>query len=449
MDETLSEKSSVSYGRGSEDSFVKTVYKHLAHDGEISSSEHITAVDALCKLQGVASRATEVNRQTQIKLICVITSLARRFVRLEDQVARMLYYDDDPDAAIANAAKIEHVRGEIIDFERTATLVFIVIVMLDVVALGGSPVDSEVPYASLDEAMDRSLWEELCKHSKRKIEPPEDLQLNEKMRLLMEDLSDRPFLVSEESHSWSTVLMQPGLLANAAVRASGSLLRSPGIETMDELRSLSKTFAEATSAQMSAQLLKSERDFMTLSSRRVQSLGSTEREQALNSIVSSAESESGQSVLRDIFLSFLLPKKVVGKRRTLLMSRETAAKASKEYPWASALAHEAAMAGAEHLWEHSKSELRRVCALLTGIAMLTTNGTDDTVRKATAFGGLVQLPFLETQPPKRTRPRLALVPTTRSWCLYTLSSNGKPVVEVSQRGIEGLVTAVLLFRDSV
>ena len=231
------------------------------------------------------------------------------------------------------------------------------------------------------------------------------------------------------------------------VRASGPLLAEGGVHAMEELKSLARIFAESTAAQMSVQMLKSERDFVTLNSRNAGARCHGASNPLL--IVSAAESESGQSVLRDLFLSFLLPKKVVGKRRTLLMSRETATQATKEYPWVAALAHEVAMSGAEHLWEHSKSELRRMCALLTGIAVLTTTGTDDTIRKATAFNGLVQLPFLETPPPPRKRPRLALIPTTRSWCLYTLSSAGKPVVEVSQRGLEGLVTAVLLFKDSV
>jgi len=82
--------------------------------------------------------------------------------------------------------------------------------------------------------------------------------------------------------------------------------------------------------------------------------------------------------------------------------------------------------------------------------MLTTTGTDDTIRKATAFNGLVQLPFLETVPPeKRSQTRMALVPTTRSWTLYTLSAAGRPVVEMSQRGFDGLVMAIVCFRESV
>ena len=155
-------------------------------------------------------------------------------------------------------------------------------------------------------------------------------------------------------------------------------------------------------------------------------------------------------MIRDLMISFLLPQKAVGRRRTLLLSRESSANASKQYPWVASIAHETAMQGSEYIFQNSRSELKRSVVLLAGIAMLTTKGTDDVVRKATAFGGLVQLPFLETvPPPKRNQQRLTLVPTTRSWTLYTLSSAGKPIVEISQRGFDGLVLCLLCFRENL
>lgn len=450
-DDSRSEASVVSYSTaGGEDAYVKTVYKKLAHEGNVTTSDHIEAVDALCKLQGALERSGEASRQSQIRLICVMTSLLRRVVRMEDEVAKLLHYLTDPEEIAAGATRVPQLRADVRDLEQTAMLVFSVIVMIDVIALGGMPADAEASFQSLDEAMDRCLWTELCRPSKRRLELPEELQYNEKQRLLTEELADRPFVVHEDSSSWTTLMLQPGLLANAAVRAAGSLLRSRSEECVEELKQLSRVFAQNTAAQMAVQMLKSERDFVTLATQRIGSLPALDRERALASVVSAAESDSGQSVLRDMVISFLLPRKVVGKRRTLLLSREVSARASKEFPWIASLAHEVAMQGAEHVFEHSKSELKRVCALLSGIAMLTTTGTDDTIRKATAFNGLVQLPFLETLPPtKRSQTRLALVPTTRSWTLYTLSSTGRPVVEMSQRGFEGLVMAVVCFREAV
>ena len=57
------------------------------------------------------------------------------------------------------------------------------------------------------------------------------------------------------------------------------------------------------------------------------------------------------------------------------------------------------MAGAEFIWQHSKDELERACALLAGVAILTTRGGEDPIRKKDAFVGRVSLPFLETTPP--------------------------------------------------
>lgn len=362
----------------------------------------------------------------------------------------MLHYGTAEEAA-DSADRVERLRSEILDFTQTATLVFVVIVTIDVAALGGTCADPDECFQRLDDSVDRCLWSELAKHSKRRQEIPEELQYNEKQRLVLEELADRPYVVSESSSSWSSVLAEPGALANAAVRAAGSLLNDTSSgEAFEEFARLGRLFAESTAAQMKVQLLKSNADFMSLATRRIGQISAADRENALFSVVSAAESESGQSVLRDLVVSFLLPKRAVGQRRTLLLSRDVAAKASKNYPWVASLAHEVAMQGAEYVFKHSKSELRRTCALLAGLAMLTTSGTDDTIRKATAFNGLVQLPFLETVPPKsRKQPRLSLVSTNRAWVLYTLSSSGKPVVEVSNRGFEGLVLALLSFRETI
>ena len=66
------------------------------------------------------------------------------------------------------------------------------------------------------------------------------------------------------------------------------------------------------------------------------------------------------------------------------------------------------MAGAEFIWQHSKDELERACALLAGVAILTTRGGEDPIRKKDAFVGRVSLPFFETTPPPPGVKRLAL-----------------------------------------
>jgi len=147
-------------------------------------------------------------------------------------------------------------------------------------------------------------------------------------------------------------------------------------------------------------------------------------------------------------VSFLMPKSVIGVRRTLLLSREISEKVAKDYPWVAGIAHDTAMAGADSLWATSRSELKKMCTLLAGVAMLTTKGTgDDLIRNSNAFNGKIQLPFIECPPPPDSKALLALVPSTRSWVIYSISDTGSPHVSFSKRGLEGLCTSVLAFRN--
>ena len=424
------------------DTLVQKIFQILSKE-TISSNEHIKAVDLLGQLhstlasnQGVAS-----SRRSQVLLICTLTSIGRRLTRLRELLARTIH--------IGGTQSPAEVLAETDDFSTTQTLVFIVIVQLDILARDGLAADGEEAFSNIDEAHSRSLWAQLAKKPKRRRELPDDLQENQRQRLLLDDLVDQPFVTSESSSSWDATIFQPGNLANFAVKAAGSVLQNGStIDLSSELGELATVFARSTAAQMAVQMLFNPRDFGSLTSMRIGQLPLSDREDALRSIVSAAESEAGQAVLRDFMISFLLPQKIIGVRRTLLMDRGLAASVSKNFPWIAACAHEVAMAGSESAFG-SQCELKRVCALLTGVGLLLTTETDDPIRKARAFRGLVQLPFLETTPPERkNQQRLALVTTNRSWVLYSLSKKGIPVVELSQRGFEGLLNACLVFRNS-
>ena len=185
-------------------------------------------------------------------------------------------------------------------------------------------------------------------------------------------------------------------------------------------------------------------EFLSLSASRfcVTASMDTSDSELLN-IVAAAESEAGQSVLRDIMLSFLLPANVVGVRRTLLLSRAASSSATLLYADQVQQAHETAMAGAAHTWNNATDELRRSCVLLAGLACLLTRGGEDPIRKGSAFGGRVQLPFLETPMPKRTALRISLVPSSGLWVLYRLSNEATPEILSSATGLEGLQFAAL------
>ena len=102
------------------------------------------------------------------------------------------------------------------------------------------------------------------------------------------------------------------------------------------------------------------------------------------------------------------------------------------------------MAGTEWIWTHGTDPLERMCCLLAGVAVLTTKGDEDPIRKADAFGGRVALPFFETKPPESEGAmRIVLVPSARRWILFRLDKRRMPRVAASQRGFEGLCNVVL------
>jgi hypothetical protein len=330
-------------------------------------------------------------------------------------------------------------------------------------------VNPEEAASDLRDAMARTLWDELAKssHKQSRAEPTEEVDEMERKRLATEEILERRFAVSEDSSSWNSVLYQPGVCAGAALRVAGGMLSNAASIDMARFRELAFLFARNTIAQMQDQMLKStdDQDFLTLSTSHFKAVASHDTNESLLSIVLAGESEAGQSVLRDMIASFLLPKEVVGVRRTLLMSRDVSARIASEFPWIAGAAHETAMMGCENVWKGSSSssgghsELKRACALLAGAAMLTTEGSgDDMIRKSNAFNGLIQLPFLECPPPQdrsaaaaappRSRSILSLVPSSRSWVLYRVAPSGKPVVELSKRGLDGLCYALLSFRGS-
>ena len=170
------------------------------------------------------------------------------------------------------------------------------------------------------------------------------------------------------------------------------------------------------------------------------------REKRLLAFAQAGESEAGQSCLRDILLSFLLPSKIIGVRRNLLLSRAASTAAGVEYPEAVNTGHSVAMAGTEWIWKHGTSELERSCALLAGVAVLITRGGEDPMRKQDAFMGRVSVPWLETTAPADGVKRLALLPEKQRWILYKMSpKTGKPVLICSLRGFEGLCDCLLEF----
>jgi hypothetical protein len=429
---------------------IAKLYKLLSCDGTVTSKDHVTAADLLMAVQREMAQGSSVDRRSQTLLMCILSSLHRRTARMEELAA--LEQDE---------VMRSEVRAEREQFMQTAVLTFVVMSTGDLVARNYVSIDEDAARAELGEYMARSLWEELCQppNRKRTIDEafceangaestdPVDPSLIERAEL--EALCEMPILSDPSTTAWSALLFQPGATAGAVLRLASSML-SHSVNTTP-FKDLMLLFSRHSIHQMKVNTLRTrdDGDFVCLSSRRFVDASERAREERLLAVAQAGESELGQQVLRDLMLSFLLPKSVVGTRRTLALSREASNAATAGFPFITEMAHQVAMQGCEFVWQNSKSQLKRTCALLAGFAMLTTKGTDDIVRKATAFSGLVDLPFLETAPPSsNSRQRLALVPSERRWVIYKVSPSGMPLPEVSARGFEGLLLATLAFCEN-
>lgn len=188
--------------------------------------------------------------------------------------------------------------------------------------------------------------------------------------------------------------------------------------------------------------------FLTLDTVSLMNDANEQQDDKLAALVSAAESEAGQAVLRDMILSFKLPLSVVGIRRTLLLSREANQKATKTYTDTLNAAHDAAMRGADWSWASDCDKIHRISAVLAGLAVILAK-TPDSIRKGDAFRGRVNLPFLETPPPQSGVSRLALIPGTGAWVVYTVNKEGVPKVQASKPGFEGFAEIVLLFSKGI
>ena len=427
------------------DDIAAYVAKLLNTERSLTTQRHINAAEALHGLQTALSTQS-ITQKSQLGLVFSCTSLMRRRVRLEEEVAEALAV---PEEEQGSASPVEALRDDVEDVTSTLTLCFLTICIADVSARGGVAADVDEASEQLAAVLDRSVWQVVSTYNKKRPrEPDASIEENERNRLIAEALGDLPF-AQHDSRSWMAATTQPGVLASACVRVAGGMLFECNRGAFSRFTELAELFASSTSQQLAIQLLKADRAFCSLAMQRIAAAPIDERESSLRAIARGGESESGQTVLRDLLLSFLAPRSVVGVRRTLLLPREIADNITKQTPWFASIAHQAAMQGCEHLYDTATADLRRTCALLSGVALLTTSGTDDPIRKARAFGGRVQLPFLETTPPDKHTKRIALVPTTCSWTVYSLSENGAPAVECTHAGLNGLMMCVLAVRDSL
>ena len=252
--------------------------------------------------------------------------------------------------------------------------------------------------------------------------------------------------------SWAAVLRSDANVAAAALREAQYL--PDGLECVDRLRELALIFFRSSAAAMAASLMANTQPtsggrFVSLNAVGSLNRANNHPDQNLASIVDAAESEAGQAAVRDMILSFKLPSRVVGMRRTLLLSREINACATKSYTETLNAAHDAAMRGSNWSWASDSDPIHKISAVLAGLAVILAQ-TSDNVRKGDAFMGRVTLPFIECKPPdSQNAPKLGLLPQSGEWIVYKVSKAGQPTVMCRATGFHGFCECALLFSSSI
>ena len=376
----------------------------------LSLMAHLSVGRTLCRLRDAIANGEEVSRKAAMALLCCGISLYRRHTLGDKE-------EEDEDTEETNAL-----------IKRSTVLIFVLLAAIE--ASRGERIDVDNAREVVRAANAATLADVLkIPRRKRKAAPEDGAPDPEE---------------ADAAEEWARVLtVSSGELTLSVLQFVSHTI---GKSAATDHETLADLFFRNSAACMAHRLLLKggTSDFVSLKAASSSS-NPIPREKRLLALAQAGESEAGQQILRDMLLSFLLPSSIVGVRRHLLMSRAASTAAGVDHADVVNTGHSVAMAGSEFIWQHSKDELERACALLTGVAILTTRGGDDPIRKRDAFVGRVSLPFFETTPPPPGVKRLALIPDQRRWVLYKIGKDGAPNVLCNLRGFEGLCDCLLEF----
>lgn len=262
-----------------------------------------------------------------------------------------------------------------------------------------------------------------------------------------------------QNSSWSTLVRSNEAVGKAALQEARHV-RDP--QAMVALQDLATTFFRCKASYMLLKMLsevetsgaevtggkRGAASFLTLDTVSMLNEANEMQSDKLASIVDAAESEAGQATLRDIILSFKLPRSVVGVRRVLSLPRMANAIAVKSYTEILNSAHETAMRGAAWSWTSNDDQIHKISAVLAGLAVILAK-TSEAIRKGDAFAGRIILPFIECIPPGKDVVRLGLVEETGEWVVFSVKDTGTPRVRFRGTGFNGFCEAALLFSRNV
>ena len=430
----MSERSEITPPRKSKRLDVETlsykVYKKLTFplDRPIPVAAHCAAGAYMLAIRDAMLRGQELSQAAKSSLLCAGTGCMRRIVCESDDESGILLMKTTQALIFSLLAFSEpNIRAE---------------------DIAPSAVENEADHEKEDgvgnvEELDGQM---LPKRQRCNIRDSEQLLLAWKAKSLADKVQD----TRHADSSWATELKSDAAVSRAALKEAQHL---SGNNKMADLYDMSKIFFRCTSSAMASSMLcnvstkrpadEAGSSFLTLDVVGMLNDANETQEEKLKALADAAESESGQSVLRDLILSFKLPQQAVSTRRTVVLSRESNSTATKQYPEVVNVAHEAAMRGAMWTYEEDPDEVHKICALLAGYALVLVKNKDE-IRKGNAFGGRVSLSFLDGPSPPPSVTRLTLLPETNEWVVYSLNSRGKPNVKCRKSGYTGFCECLLL-----
>ncbi len=408
---------------------VKKLHSKLGHAGALSLTDHLKAAKVLCSIRNRLANDETIDSKTLVLLLCSGIACHRRWaVGDVGETTAGASAKNEADELKMNEEARELVRA-------SATRIFVLLCVAE--RQKGQPNEVAASREAVAAAGLSSVWAQIAPPppKKKKAKPAKGAPAAEEE----EEPEDR-----REEPSWSVAThLTAGEVARHALLLGVDCLEDEALTAIDGLMGL---FYRNAGANMAASMLmpSGNQDFVSLSlAKSMAELKGEERSKRLMALSIAAESEAGQSIVRDMLLSFLLPASHAGVRRTLLLTRACSTQAGVDYPELTSRSHEVAMAGSEWIWQNGTDELERLCCMIAGLAVLTTKGGEDPIRKQDAFCGRLQLPFLETAPPPPEAMRITLIPHAKRWVLYRLDQRGMPRILCSLRGFDGFCDVAL------
>lgn len=342
------EKPDAARAARSVDQLVDKLYAKVGHESALSLTDHLAAGRLLCRLRDRIVRGDRPSARASIKLLAAGTALHRRFAvgdcgggadegmvagPADDEAQQQQQLDDSRELVRGTATRlfalfcaVEMERRMVAQLERGMQAV---------------DVDGESRRAIAQIGM-HSLWETIRDAPKRRKKPRQGAAAAAATDTSYDtEEADEP----EEESPWA-LRATAAEVARHALRIGASCLDDESWKGLDGLMPL---FFRHSALNMAVSLLMPDGDvdhFSLGTAAALRRLDEAQRQKKLLAIAQAGESEAGQSVTRDLVLSFLLPSSHVGVRRTLLLSRAASTRAGVDHPTIVARGHDVACAAA-------------------------------------------------------------------------------------------------------